>query len=260
MIEPNGFRPGARVGLLVTCLADLLRPTVGFASATLLEQSGCVVGVPEQGCCGQPNFNGGDTVGARSMARAIIKRFTGFDYVVVPSGSCAAMLRIHYPELFVAGSADHQRAQDLAERTWELTSFLHDVVHCKNISAQCAAKVVVHDSCSGLRELGISEQPRALLQQVTGVNQQQLENPDVCCGFGGMFCVKYPEISNRMAEKKIADIRASADAVDVLVSIDLGCLLHLAGKLRRDGVAIKALHIAELLAGMTHADSAAESL
>ena len=247
-----------RVGLLVTCLVDLLRPSVGFAAASLLEKAGYPVEVPRQACCGQPNFNGGDLAGAQSMARQIIAAFEGFDYVGVPSGSCAAMLRVHYPELFAADTPEHAQALELAERTWELTVFLHEVAGFAGIDAEFSGSVAVHDSCSGLRELGIRAQPRALLSQVKGCSEEALANPDMCCGFGGLFCVKYPDISNRMAQKKIADIVTTAQPVKALVSIDLGCLLHLAGKLHRDGVDLQALHIAELLDGLAdNADGAA---
>jgi len=243
-------RPG-RVGLLVTCLVDQFRPEAGFAAVRLLEEAGYAVEVPLQGCCGQPNFNAGDNAGARAMARRVIDIFEDFDYIVVPSGSCAAMLRMHYPGLFVPGSADHSRAASLAGRTWELTAFLHDVAGFTAIDAHFDGAVVLHDSCSALRELNVREQPRALLAQVRGCRVQALAGSDVCCGFGGLFCVKYPDISNRMAEKKIADLLTTGEAADTLVSTDLGCLLHLAGKLHRDGVAIDVRHIAELLAGTT---------
>ncbi len=240
---------GPRVGLLVTCLIDLLRPEAGFAAAALLEQGGCGVSVPPQGCCGQPNFNGGDEAGARAMASRVIAAFSDFDYVVVPSGSCAAMLKVHYPELFPAGTAGAADAARLAERTWELTAFLQEVVALELDGVAFAGRVALHDSCSALRELGVREQPRALLGQVRGLEIEPLANPDTCCGFGGLFCVKYPDISNRMAEKKVADICTTAQPVDALVSVDLGCLLHLAGKLRRDGVTLQACHVAEILAG-----------
>lgn len=254
---PTAANPAARVGVLVTCLIDLLRPEAGFATTELLEQAGCCVEVPVQGCCGQPNFNGGDAAGARAMARAVMEVFTGFDYVVVPSGSCAAMLKVHYPTLFAADSDDYLAACDLAAKTWELTAFLHDVVDFQAVAGEFAGEVAVHDSCSALRDLGIAEQPRALVAQVRGCGQQALQNPDVCCGFGGLFCVKYPAISERMAEKKTADIVTTTRPVAALVSTDLGCLLHLAGKLRRDGVELEALHIAELLVRRPAAESGA---
>lgn len=236
-----------RVGLLITCLVDAFRPQTGFAAARLLERAGYTVVVPGQGCCGQPNFNGGDSAGARTMALQVIAAFSDCDFVVVPSGSCAAMLRVHYPALFTIGTAGHEGAMSLARRTFELTEFLHDVAAFTGIDAVFAGAVAVHDSCSALRELGVRTQPRALLALVQGCREQPLENPDVCCGFGGLFCVKYPDISGHMAEKKIVDILSTPEPVAALVSTDLGCLLHLEGKLRRDGTALPCLHIAELL-------------
>jgi len=241
---------GKRVGLLATCLIDAFRPSAGFAAVRLLEQAGFHVEVPLQGCCGQPNFNGGDEQGAQRMARQIMRTFGEFDYVVVPSSSCAAMIRCHYPELFCADAESAEMAQNFAAKTWELTSFLVDVAGIAAVDAESSATVLLHDACSGLRELGIREQPRALLRGVRGLQQKEPANPEVCCGFGGTFCVKYPEISGRIAGNKVADILA-AGPCDALVSTDLGCLLHLGGSLRREKSAIKVWHIAEVLAGMT---------
>jgi len=250
-MSENAGSVGHRVGLLVTCLIDLFRPNAGFAAVKLLEQAGYEVEVPEQGCCGQPNFNGGDADGTRAMALQIIKTFADFDYVIVPSCSCAAMIRVHYPELFAAGSEQALAADKLAAKTWELTSFLHDVAGLSELSAEFDGRVIVHDSCSGLRELGVQQQPRALLHQLPGLTELPLKNPEVCCGFGGTFCVKYPDISNRIADKKLADIQAVEAPVDALISTDLGCLLHMSGKLHREGSSIRAFHVAEVLAGMT---------
>jgi L-lactate dehydrogenase complex protein LldE len=241
---------GKRVGLLATCLIDTFRPNAGFAAVRLLEQAGFSVEVPVQGCCGQPNFNGGDESGARQMALHTMQTFAAFDYVVVPSCSCAAMIRVHYTELFSDDAEVAARATTLADKTWELTSFLVDVAGVDAIDASLDATVVLHDSCSGLRELGVRAQPRALLGGVTGLQLKELANPEVCCGFGGTFCVKYPDISARIAEKKLADIQA-VGACDAVVSTDLGCLMHLGGSLHREGSEIRVLHIAEVLAGMT---------
>lgn len=241
---------GKRVGLLATCLIDTFRPNAGFAAVRLLEQAGFSVEVPVQGCCGQPNFNGGDEMGARQMAQTIIKTFAEFDYVVVPSCSCAAMIRVHYPDLFPDDNAAAAMAVALADKTWELTSFLVDVAKVASINVDMDATVLLHDSCSGLRELGVREQPRALLVSMPGVKLKEPANPEICCGFGGTFCVKYPDISARIAGNKVADLLASGPC-DVLVSTDLGCLMHLGGKLHRDGTTLPILHIAEVLAGMT---------
>ena len=241
---------GKRVGLLATCLIDAFRPNAGFAAVRLLEQAGFLVEVPVQGCCGQPNYNGGDEQGARQMARQIVQTFGGFDYVVVPSCSCAAMIRKHYPELLGADAESAEMARTFAEKTWELTSFLVDVAGVDTVDVESGATVLLHDSCSGLRELGIRQQPRALLRGVRGLQQKEPANPEVCCGFGGTFCVKYPEISARIAGNKVADILAAGNC-DALVSTDLGCLMHLGGTLRREKSGMKVWHIAEVLAGMT---------
>ena len=241
------------IALLVTCLVDLFRPAVGFAAIKLLEQAGYTVKVPEQSCCGQPNYNNGDRAGARAMALQLIDRFHAYDYVVVPSGSCAGMLRIHYPALFETGTRDRQQADDLAERTYELTGFLYDVAGITQVQAQLPAKATYHDGCAGLREMRVRDQPRALLATVGGLELAELNEPEVCCGFGGTFCVKYPDISGRITEKKIADIRSTG--ADYVLAGDLGCLLTIGGKLHRDGSAITACHVAEVLAGMVGAET-----
>jgi len=237
---------------MVTCLIDNFRPAAGFASAQLLESAGFSVDVPHQNCCGQANFNGGDEAGAQQLALKTIAVFADYDYVIVPSASCAAMVRVHYPELFAAQTSERAAAEKLASRTWELTEFLHAAAGTNGSDIELDANVVIHDACSALREIGVRDQPRALISQVKGCSEQALANPDVCCGFGGLFCVKYPEISNRMAQKKIADITTTTEPVDAIVSTDLGCLLHLEGKLRRDGSSIRVWHIAEVLAGFTN--------
>ncbi len=244
------------VALLVTCLVDLFRPAVGFAAVKLLEEAGYNVEVPEQSCCGQPNYNNGDRAGARAMALQLVDIFQPYDYVVVPSGSCAGMLRVHYPALFKPGSKSRERADDLAGRTHELTSFLHGIAGVTEVQAQLFAKVTYHDGCAGLREMRVRDQPRALLATVDGLELAELNEPDVCCGFGGTFCVKYPDISERIIEKKIADIRSTG--ADYVLAGDLGCLLTIGGKLHRDGSTIVACHVAEVLAGMASAKADAD--
>jgi len=237
-----------RVGLFVTCLVDLMRPSVGFAAVKLLRDAGCDVDVPlAQTCCGQPAYNSGDQADAVAIARQTIGAFQGFDYVVAPSGSCAGMLRKHYPGLFPEGSPERAAAAQLAARTWELVSFLTDVRKVKSVEAAFPRTVTYHDSCSGLRELGVKRQPRALLGGVEGVRLVEMRDAEVCCGFGGTFCVKYPNISNDMVEKKVANIAASG--AEVLLAGDMGCLMNMAGKLRRRGSPVEVRHIAEVLAG-----------
>ena len=240
-----------RVALFVTCLVDLHRPTVGFAAIRLLEQAGCQVEVPRaQTCCGQPAYNSGDRETARDLARAILDAFGGYDYVVVPSGSCGGMLRHHLPTLFEDDPNLRARAEALAERTHELVSFLTDVMGLDRVAGAFSGSVTYHDSCSGLRELGIKAQPRRLLEAL-GATVKEMADPEVCCGFGGTFCVKYPEISTRMVAEKAADIAQSG--AETLLAGDLGCLLNMAGRLKREGSAVKVRHVAEVLAGMTAA-------
>jgi L-lactate dehydrogenase complex protein LldE len=237
-----------RVGLFVTCLVDLFRPSVGFAAVKLLEDAGCRVEVPEaQTCCGQPAFNSGDTADAAAIAQNVIAAFRGYDYVVAPSGSCGGMIVKHYPELFAPGTADHEAALELAGRTHELVSFLTRIMKVDKVEASFPARATYHDSCSGLRELGIKAEPRKLLASVAGVSLREMTDSDVCCGFGGTFCVKYPGISDKMLEKKLKHIHATG--ADTLIAGDLGCLMNMAGKLKRQGSAVKVRHVAEVLAG-----------
>jgi len=239
-----------RVALFVTCLVDLFRPTVGFAAVKLLEDAGCTVGVPRrQTCCGQPAYNSGDRADAKAIALQVFDAFADCDYVVAPSGSCAGMLRVHYPELFADDSENLPRARDLAERSWELVSFLVDVCGMQAVAANWQRRITYHDACSGLRELGVKRQPRQLLGSVRGLSIEELPGAEVCCGFGGTFCVKYPEISDKMVTDKAAEIAATG--ADAVLAGDLGCLLNMAGKLYRQGRQIEVRHVAEVLAGMS---------
>src|SRR6201993_3370887 len=239
-----------RVALFVTCLVDLLRPTVGFAAVKLLEEAGCTVEVPRlQTCCGQPAYNSGDRADAKAIALQVFDAFSGYDYVVAPSGSCAGMLRVHYPELFADDSKNLPRAQELAERSWELVSFLVDACGMQAVAASWQRRITYHDACSGLRELGVKLQPRELLASVSGLSIEELPGAEVCCGFGGTFCVKYPEISDKMVTDKAADIAATG--AGAVLAGDLGCLLNMAGKLYRQGGRVEVRHVVEVLAGMT---------
>jgi L-lactate dehydrogenase complex protein LldE len=238
-----------RVALFVTCLVDLMRPSVGFAAAKLLEDAGCTVEVPVQTCCGQPAFNSGDRATARALAERMIETFRGYDYVVAPSGSCAGTIRKHYPEMFDDDPNWLPRANDLASRTYELTSFLVDVLGISKVDASFEGAVTYHDSCSGLRELGVKTQPRRLLSSVEGLSLVEMNDSDVCCGFGGTFAVKYGDISGAIVEEKVKNV--SATGAPTLVAGDLGCLMNMAGKLTRDGRPVAVRHVAEVLAGMT---------
>ncbi|MBI0534868.1 (Fe-S)-binding protein [Roseomonas sp. KE2513] len=239
-----------RVALFVTCLVDLYRPSVGFAALKLLEEAGCQVEVPAtQTCCGQPAYNSGDRATAKDLARAVIDAFLGYDHVVAPSGSCAGMIAHHYPALFEDDPAYRGKAEALAARTHELTSFLVDVMGLDTARPAYDGIAAYHDSCSGLREMGVRAQPRALLAKVPGLTVKELAEPELCCGFGGTFCVKYPAISTRMVTDKVADIRGTG--ADTLLAGDLGCLLNMAGRLKREASPIRVRHVAEVLAGMT---------
>ncbi len=236
------------VGLFVTCLVDLFRPSVAYAAVKLLENNGCKVSVPmTQTCCGQPAYNSGGRAAARGIARRVVDAFEGFDYVVAPSGSCAAMIRVHYPDLLGDDPDFGARARALAERSYELVSFLADVLRVKEVRASYTGVCTYHDGCSGLRELGVKAQPRKLLKSVSGLELRELRDGEACCGFGGVFCVKYPDISNHMVTDKTADIRATR--ADTVLSGEMGCLLNIAGKLSREGTPVRAVHVAEVLAG-----------
>lgn len=236
-----------KTGLLVTCLVDLFRPSVGFAAVALLERAGCEVVVPAQSCCGQPAWNSGDRATAEVMAKNMIQAFEGCDHVVAPSGSCAGMVARHYPELFRDDPAWAARAAALAGRTWELTSFLTDLMGMDLAVPGFTGTVTYHDSCSGLREMGVKDQPRHLLSSLPGVELVEMQGADVCCGFGGTFCVKYPDISTHMVTEKAEAIIASG--ADTLLAGDLGCLMNMGGRLSRLGHDIDVRHVAEVLAG-----------
>jgi L-lactate dehydrogenase complex protein LldE len=240
------------VGLFVTCLVDLFRPSVGFAAVKLLEAAGCAVEVPAaQTCCGQPAYNSGDREDARALARQAIDAFAPYAHIVVPSGSCGGMISKHYPALLRDDPDYGPKAEALAARTHELIAFLTRVLKLERVPAPArfAGRVTYHDSCSAYRELGLDAEPRALLRSVDGVDYVELPDRESCCGFGGTFCVKYPEISTRMVEAKCMAIAATG--ADTVASGDLGCLLNIAGRLKREGRPVRARHIAEILAGPT---------
>jgi L-lactate dehydrogenase complex protein LldE len=236
------------VGLFVTCLVDLFRPQIGFAAVKLLENAGCRVSVPLQTCCGQPAYNNGDNKDAKKLAVQTIEAFEKFDYVVIPSGSCGGMISKHYPELFANDTVMLERTQHLTNKTYELISFLLDVLGITQVDARYEHTVTYHDACSGLRELDIKQQPRQLLASVKGINLKELPDSEVCCGFGGTFCIKYSEIADKIVTEKINHIQSTA--ADTLLAGDLGCLLNMAGKLQRCNHSIKVLHVAEVLADM----------
>lgn len=243
-----------RVGLFVTCLVDLFRPSIGFAALKLLEAAGCEVIVPQtQTCCGQPGYNSGDRVSALALARKVLAEFDACDYLVAPSGSCSGMIRTHYPDLFSDQPAELERIERLCARTYELTDFLVNVVKLERVPGRFDGTVTYHDSCSGLREMGVKSQPRQLLAKMPGLKLKEMEEAEVCCGFGGAFAVKFGEISTRLADNKCNNFAASG--ADALVLGDLGCMLNIEGRLRRRGdMKTQVLHIAEVLAGTDNND------
>ena len=241
-------QPNPRVGLFVTCLVDAIRPSIGFSAIQLLEEAGCRVEVPQaQTCCGQPALNSGDERDSAALARQTIAAFDGFDHVVVPSGSCAGTIVHGYPDLLAKDPAWAPRARAMAAKTHEITSFLVDVMGFHPKGRRLAATATHHDSCAGLRELGIAAQPRALLAEVEGLEMRGLEGNDVCCGFGGTFCVKYSDISNAIVTEKAEAIERTG--ADILLAGDLGCLMNMAGKLNRRGARTRCFHTIEVLAG-----------
>ena len=245
--NPAGVQ-GPSVYLFVTCLADLLRPSVAFDSIRLLEDAGCQVTVPlQQTCCGQPAYNSGDFESTVPLAKQVIAVLEPADYVVVPSGSCAGMICQHYPGLLEGEW--RERALELSTRTFEITTFLNDVLKARRGRRPpiTLPPVTYHDSCAGLRELGIKQQPRELLREFCDSEVAELQQTDVCCGFGGTFCAKMPEISGKMVNDKLNN--ALATEAQILAGGDLGCLLNIAGRARRMGRDIEVRHIVELLSG-----------
>jgi len=239
-----------RVGLFVTCLIDLYRPNVGFAAVKLLEDAGCIVEVPEaQTCCGQPAMNNGDYATSRDIAKQVVEALDGYDYVVGASGSCMGTIKTHYPGLFKEDPQWQARAQELAARSHELVSFLTDVMGVEQVQARYEGTATYHDSCSGLRELNIKQQPRDLLGSVDGLVIEEADNSEICCGFGGTFCVKYPEISTRLVSDKVEGIEKTKAAT--LLGGDLSCLLNMSGRLKRLDKDVRVYHVAEVLADMT---------
>jgi L-lactate dehydrogenase complex protein LldE len=238
-----------RVGFFVTCLVDLMRPSIGFAAIELLEAGGAEVFVPPtQTCCGQPAYNSGDRADAKALAAKLVTEFEGCDWLVAPSGSCSGMIKTHYADLFTDDSAMLQRVEALAAKTRELTEFLVDELKLASVPGRFDGTITYHDSCAGLREMGIKTQPRALLAKVPGAKLNEMPECEVCCGFGGTFSIKFGEISSRLADNKCqAIVNTGADAV---VLGDLGCMLNIEGRLRRRGdTKTQVLHVAEVLAG-----------
>lgn len=243
---PISCEDQGEVHLFVTCLVDLFRPSIGFAAVKLIEQNGWKINIPnDQVCCGQPAYNSGNVSATREIAKNIINSFSKAQYVVVPSGSCAGMLKHHYPKLFKGVPEWQEKAESLATKVYELTDFLRNKCNYSGHDVSYAGQVTIHDSCSALREMGVKKQPRELLSSIKDINICEHDEAEVCCGFGGTFCVKYADISNNMVTHKVDSIVESG--ADTVVASDLGCLMNIAGKLKRQGSDIKVRHIAEVL-------------
>ncbi|MGA0810438.1 MAG: (Fe-S)-binding protein [Burkholderiaceae bacterium] len=238
-----------RIALFVTCLVALMRPEIGFAAITLLEHAGCEVVVPpDQTCCGQPAYNSGDRRSAHRLAERVLEQLEGYDYVVIPSGSCAGMIKVHYADLFSDDPGLKHRLVDLGPRIYELSDFLANVMQVENVPGKLSGAVTYHDSCSGLRELGVCAQPRQLLKLIPGVEVREMKDARACCGFGGTFSLKYGAVSSAIVDEKIGNIQATSAQAVVLG--DLGCMLNIEGRLRRLGDdKTQVLHIAQVLAG-----------
>jgi L-lactate dehydrogenase complex protein LldE len=236
-----------RVALYYTCLVDLMRPRIGFAAIELLEAAGCTVAVPPaQTCCGQPAWNSGDRAAAAQLAKKAIGELESHEYIVLPSGSCADHIRNAYPKILADDPAWQARAVALAGRVFELTDFLVNVAQLERVPGNFAGRLTYHDSCTGLRSLGIKAQPRALLARLPQAELHEMDGAEECCGFGGTFSLKFGDIAAAIAEKKCDN--ACATQAAAIVGGDLGCLLNIEGKLRRMGdERTQVLHIAEVL-------------
>ena len=238
-----------KVGLFVTCLVDLVRPNIGFAALKLLQDAGCEVVVPaSQTCCGQPGYNSGAREIARELARKVLAEFRDCDYVVAPSGSCSGQMKVHVVEDLFKGEPEESDFRTLAAKWHELSDFLVNVLKVSLTAKNFDGTITYHDSCSGLRELGIKQQPRTLLAK-SGCTLVEMQDAEKCCGFGGTFSIKLGEISTRMAENKCVNIGVTG--ATAIVGGDLGCLLNIEGRLRRNGdMKTKVYHFAEIAAGM----------
>ncbi|MFT4543467.1 MAG: L-lactate dehydrogenase complex protein LldE [Planctomycetota bacterium] len=236
-----------RVALFVTCLVDQFRPDVGHATVEVLQRAGCDVSFdPGQTCCGQPAFNSGYPEEAKRVAQATLTALEGAEAIVLPSGSCTAMTK-HWPELFEGDTEWQERAEAVAARSHELSAFLVRVLGRTDLGARFEGRVSWHDACHGLRELGLKKEPRALLAEVAGLELHEDAEAESCCGFGGTFSVKFPELSVAMLDRKLQSLEAAQ--IDAVVSSDISCLMQIEGRIARRGSAIRALHIAEVLAG-----------
>lgn len=237
-----------KVSLFITCLVDQIFPQVGVSLVEVLRRLGVEVDFPEaQTCCGQPAFNSGFRTEARQLAERFIDVFDRSEYIVAPSGSCTSMVKVFYPDLFEDDPARHERARQLAARTFEFSEFLVNVLKVEDVGARFRGRVALHQSCHLLRELNVRTEPLTLLRAVRDIELVELERAEACCGFGGLFAIKYAQISGGIMQEKIDCIKRSK--AEVVVASDMGCLMHIAGGLSRQRVPVRTMHIAEVLAG-----------
>ncbi len=240
--------PQPPVSLFIPCLVDALFPEAGTAMVRVFDRMGIALTYPEgQTCCGQPAFNSGYRQEAAVAARRFIDLFEKTEVIVCPSGSCVAMVRHQYPELFARDPGMYQRALAVGRKTFEFSEYLVDVLGLTDVGAVFPGTVTYHDSCHLVRALGIREQPRQLLRQVRGLSLVEMTNSDTCCGFGGTFSVGYPDISLALADDKIDTILTSG--ADTVVGCDVSCLMQIRGRLTRRGETIRVLHLAQVLSG-----------
>ncbi|ASZ12849.1 (Fe-S)-binding protein [Chitinophaga pendula] len=234
------------VQLFIPCFVDQLYPETGFNMVKVLEKLGCTVSYnPNQTCCGQPAFNAGYWNECRSVATKFAKDFHTFDYIVAPSGSCTGFVRNYYGKLF-DNSSTHNEVKMLRKNLYEFTEFLTEILHVTDVGASLPGTATYHDACGALRECGIKDGPRQLLANVKGLELREMNDSEVCCGFGGTFAVKFEPISIGMGEQKV--MNALDSGADYMISTDLSCLMHLEGYIRKHGHPIKTMHIADVLA------------
>jgi len=236
-----------KASVFVTCLVDQFAPRVGIAMVQVLRRLGVQVDFPEdQTCCGQPGFNTGFHREARDLAVRFLRVFERSEYLVTPSGSCAAMVRNCYPRLFREDSGLLEQSRAMAAKTFEFSDFLVNVLHTEDVGARFDHSVAVQFTCHMLRELGIRDEPLRLLRSVKGIRLRDLSGSDICCGFGGLFSLKFPDLSGAILREKIDSIRNSK--AEVIVANDFSCMMHMAGGLSRQGLPTRVMHLAEVLA------------
>lgn len=234
------------VQIFIPCFIDQLYPDVAFSMVKVLERAGCTVRYNvNQTCCGQPAFNAGFWGEAKDVCKKFIDDFSGSDYVVAPSASCVGFVRNYYSKLFDNSSA-HNQVKDLADRTFEFSEFLIKVLNIDDVGAKLEGKATYHDSCAGLRECHIKQEPRRLLSKVKGLELVEMNDVETCCGFGGTFAVKFEPISIAMGDQKITN--AIATEAEYLISTDMSCLMHIDGCIKHQHKHLKTMHLAEVLA------------